>query len=60
MDGRGRILFVGLVTIYLLMRIFDADATASEMFVYGLAAAFGLEFVIASWPALWARPEQRY
>jgi hypothetical protein len=53
-------LFVGLVTIYLLMRIFDAGSSASEMVVYGLAAGFGLEFVIASWPGLWARPERRY
>ena len=28
------------------------------MVVYGLAAAFGLEFVMASWPALWRGPEQ--
>jgi len=60
MDGRSRILFVGLVTIYLLMRIFDAGASVSEMVIYGLAAGFGLEFVIASWPALWAHPERRY
>ncbi len=60
MDERGRILFVGVVTCYLLGRLFGGDASAVEAVVYGLTAAFGLEFVMASWPALWHGPEQSF
>jgi hypothetical protein len=55
MDDGGRILFVGGVTSYLLARLFAADPTAGEIVVYGMTAAFGLEFLIASWPSLWER-----
>lgn len=58
MDARGRILFVGVVTCYLLGRLFAGDASAAEMVVYGLTAAFGLEFVMVSWPELWHGREQ--
>ncbi len=60
MDERGRILFVGVVTCYLLGHLFGGDASAAEAVVYGLTAAFGLEFVMASWPALWHGPEQSF
>ncbi|MBN1530821.1 MAG: hypothetical protein JW895_17295 [Thermoleophilaceae bacterium] len=60
MDDRGRILFVGGVTSYLLARVFAADPTAAEVVVYGLTAAAGLEFVISSWPSLWSARSQTY
>jgi hypothetical protein len=58
MDVRGRTLFVGLVTCYMLGRLFGGDASAVEMVVYGLTAAFGLEFVLVSWPQVWRGREQ--
>ncbi len=58
MDERGRILFVGAVTCYLLGRLLGGDATAIEAVVYGMTAAFGLEFVMVSWPALWHGRQQ--
>jgi hypothetical protein len=60
MDDRGRILFVGGVTSYLLARIFAADPTAAEAVVYGVTAAAGLEFVMSSWPALWRARSESY
>lgn len=42
------------VTCYLLGRVFSGDASYPETFVYGATAAFGLEFLIASWRSLWA------
>ena len=60
MDDGGRILFVGGVTSYLLARLFAADPTAAEVVVYGMTAAFGLEFVMASWPAMWRTRRQSY
>jgi hypothetical protein len=51
----GRMLFVTAVTCYLLARIFGADATLLETVVYGGTAAFGLEFLMASWRDLWQR-----
>ena len=60
MEAHGRILFVGLVTCYLLGRLFGGEATASELVVYGVTAAFGLEFVMVSWPALWQGHRQPY
>jgi hypothetical protein len=58
MDERGRIAFIGAVTCYLLGRIFGGDATPVEVVVYGVTAAFGLEFVMVSWPALWRARQQ--
>jgi hypothetical protein len=52
MEASGRILFVGLVTCYLLGRIFGG-AAALEVVVYGVTAAFGLEYLVASWRGLW-------
>jgi hypothetical protein len=53
MDVRGRTLFVGLVTCYLLGRLVGADPTVAEAVVYALTAAFGLEFLMGAWPRLW-------
>jgi hypothetical protein len=57
---RGQILFVGSVTCYLLGRLFGGDPSLVEAVVYGLTAAFGLEFVMVSWPALWQGSRQQY
>jgi hypothetical protein len=51
----GRLLFVMVVTCYLLARIFGGAATPVETVVYGATAAFGLEFLLASWRELWQR-----
>ena len=52
--------FVTTVTCYLLGRVLVAAATGFEGFaevaVYGVAAAFGLEFLIDSWGSLWRAP----
>jgi hypothetical protein len=53
METAGRLLFVGLVTCYLLGRVFAVPATAAEVVVYGMTAAFGLEYLMASWHGLW-------
>jgi hypothetical protein len=50
-----RLLFMAAVTCYLLGRVFSGDASHPETVVYGMTAAFGLEFLIASWPSLWER-----
>lgn len=54
MEIAGRLLFMAAVTCYLLGRVFSGDASRPEMVVYGMTAAFGLEFLIASWRTLWA------
>ena len=51
----GRLLFVAAVTCYLLARIFAGAAGPTEIVVYGGTAAFGLEFLLASWRELWQR-----
>jgi hypothetical protein len=55
MEITGRLLFMAAVTCYLLGRVFSGDASHPEIVVYGLTAAFGLEFLIASWPPVWER-----
>jgi hypothetical protein len=50
--------FMGSVTCYLLGRVF-AEASSGlggllEVVVYGVTAAFGLEFLISSWRSLWS------
>jgi hypothetical protein len=55
METAGRLLFVALVTCYLLSRIFWGAAAPAEVVVYGVTAAFGLEYVMASWGGLWQR-----
>jgi hypothetical protein len=54
MEITGRLLFIAAVTCYLLGRVFSAEASNPETVVYGITAAFGLEFLIANWRALWA------
>lgn len=53
MEIIGRLLFIAAVTCYLLGRVFAGDATHPEILVYAITAAFGLEFLIADWRALW-------
>jgi hypothetical protein len=55
MEITGRLLFMAAVTCYLLGRVFSGDASHPETVVYGMTAAFGLEFLIACWPSLWER-----
>jgi hypothetical protein len=54
MDNAARQIFIAAVTCYLLGRVFAGDTSHPETVVYGLTAAFGLEFLIASWRGLWA------
>lgn len=54
MEITGRLLFIATVTCYLLGRVFSGEATHPETIVYGATAAFGLEFLSASWRSLWA------
>jgi hypothetical protein len=53
METAGRLLFVALVTCYLLGRVFGGAANPVEIVVYGMTAAFGLEYLMASWRGLW-------
>ena len=55
MEVTGRLLFIGAVTCYLLGRIFTGQADPIETVVYGVTAAFGLNFLMASWRDLWRR-----
>jgi hypothetical protein len=54
MENTGGLLFVAAVTCYLLGRVFAGDAFYFETVVYAATAAFGLDFLIASWRSLWA------
>ena len=54
MEITGRLVFIAAVTCYLLGRLFSGDASHPELVVYGITSAFGLEFLIANWRALWA------
>jgi hypothetical protein len=53
MENAGRLLFMAMVTCYLLGRVFSGETTHPETVVYAATAAFGLDFLIASWRALW-------
>jgi hypothetical protein len=55
MESAGRLLFVATVTCYLLGRIFGGGAAPVEVVVYGMTAAFGLEYLLVSWGGLWQR-----
>jgi hypothetical protein len=55
METAGRFLFVSLVTGYLLGRILSGSANPAEVVVYGMTAAFGLEYMVASWGGIWQR-----
>jgi hypothetical protein len=52
METAGRLLFVALVTGYLLGRLLGGAAAPAEVVVYGVTAAFGLEYLVASWGGL--------
>jgi hypothetical protein len=54
MQTTGRLLFMAAVTCYLLGRVFSGETTHPETVVYAGTAAFGLDFLIASWRSLWA------
>jgi hypothetical protein len=54
MQNTGRLLFMATVTGYLLGRVFAGETTHPETVVYAATAAFGLNFLIASWQSLWA------
>jgi hypothetical protein len=53
MQTTGSLVFVAAVTCYLLGRVFAGGALYLETVVYAATAAFGLDFVIASWRSLW-------
>jgi hypothetical protein len=55
MESAGRLLFVAAVTCYLLGRIFTGSAAPAEVVVYGITAAFGLEYLLARWSGIWQR-----
>ena len=55
MEIAGRLLFVALVTCYLLGRILGGAAAPAEIVIYAMTAAFGLEYLVASWGGLWQR-----
>ena len=55
METTGRLLFVALVTCYLLGRILGGAAAPGEVLVYGVTVAFGLEYLVTSWGGLWQR-----
>ena len=54
MEITGRLVFIAAVTCYLLGRVFSGETSPPETFVYGVTAAFGLEFLVSSWRSLWA------
>lgn len=53
MDTAARLLFVALVSGYLLARVFAGAAGPVEVVVYGITAAFGLDYLRAGWRTLW-------
>jgi hypothetical protein len=55
MESAGRLLFVAAVTCYLLARILSGSAAPAEVVVYGITAAFGLEYLLACWNGIWQR-----
>jgi hypothetical protein len=48
--------FMASVTCYLLGRIFAGVGAPLEVVVYAATAAFGLNFLMASWHSLWVDP----
>jgi hypothetical protein len=55
MEKSGRVLFIAMVTCYLLSRILAGSVTPIEIVVYSATAAVGLEFMAAAWPSFWQR-----
>ena len=51
----GRLVFIAVVTCFLLGRLFAGTVAPVETLVYGATAAFGLEFLMAAWRELWQR-----
>ena len=53
------LVYMASVTSFVLALLFASAAagalTGGELFVYALAAGFGLEFVLSAWPTLWRR-----
>ena len=47
------LVFMGMVTCYLLSRVFAGGGAPMEVVVHSATAAFGLNFLIASWRSLW-------
>jgi hypothetical protein len=54
MENVGRLVFIALVTCFLLGRVFAGAGSHPETVAYAATAAFGLNFLKASWPALWS------
>ncbi len=54
MENVGSLLFVAAVTCFLLGRVFGGEGVQAETVAYAGTAAFGLNFVMASWRSLWA------
>jgi hypothetical protein len=54
MQSTGRLVFMAIVTCYLLGRVFSGETTHPETLIYGVTAAFGLDFLVASWRSLWS------
>jgi hypothetical protein len=46
---------IALVPLMLLWAIAFGLAAPLEVLVYGITAAFGLEYMVASWGGLWQR-----
>jgi hypothetical protein len=53
METAGRLLFISVVTCYLLARVFAGPTGAAEVVVYGMTAAFGLEYLVCTWDGFW-------
>ncbi len=58
MESNSRLLFVALVTCYLLSQIFSGAAAPVEVVVYGMTAAFGLEYLLCTWGGFWRRADR--
>lgn len=54
MQSTCRLVFMAIVTCYLLGRVFSGETTHPETLVYAVTAAFGLDFLVASWRSLWS------
>ncbi|HEY6780377.1 MAG TPA: hypothetical protein VI111_05440, partial [Thermoleophilaceae bacterium] len=55
-DRAMALLFMSAVTCYLLGRVFVEAVTGPnpiEVGIYAITAAFGLEYLMASWRSLW-------
>jgi hypothetical protein len=55
MQPTAGLVFVALVTCWLLARLLGGGSSAEEVVLYGATATCGLEFLIAVWSGLWER-----